>query len=357
MTSTVGQASGLRRKSVLRAAACARLATAACAVALSVPVASGQSPAAGAAVLRAAAPERTELQWLQAIQSAAQRLNYVGTIVFQQGGAVRTSRIVHYFDGSISHERMQMLDGKPREFIRRDTEVQCLYPDLRRVLVERRPDPNFPSLGGGPPAEILERYALRLGDTERVAGSDCRVIVLEPRDALRYGYRLCADVVSALLLRAETLNARQEPLEQLSFADLRVGERVDRAQLRPSWSIDGWKVERTESQPADLARSGWVVPTPPGFRKLREVARMMPAGADGRPARKAMQAVFSDGLATLSVFIEPDGNAAPDEITHAYGATSGFARRVGDARVTVIGEVPPETARTVALSVEFRAPR
>lgn len=342
---------------MLRAGACLRLAATACVVVMAVPVASGQSAPSGAAPVRAGAAERTELQWLQAIQSAAQRLNYVGTIVFQQGGAVRTSRIVHYFDGSVSHERMQMLDGKPREFIRRDREVQCLYPDLRRVLIERRPDPNFPSLGGGPPSEILERYALRLGDIERVAGSDCRVMLLEPRDALRYGYRLCADLVSALLLKAETLNARQEPLEQLAFADLRVGERVDRAQLRPSWSIDGWKVERSELQPADFAGSGWVVPTPPGFRKLREVARMMPAGADGRPARKAMQAVFSDGLATLSVFIEPDSNAAPDEMTHAHGATSGFARRVSDARVTVIGEVPPETARAVALSVEFRAPR
>jgi sigma-E factor negative regulatory protein RseB len=340
----------------------ARLAAAAvCAVALTASSVQAQPVGAGGvATARGAAPERSELQWLQAIQSAAQRLNYVGTIVYQQGGSVRTSRIVHYFDGSISHERMQMLDGKPREFIRRDAEVQCLYPDLRRVLVERRPDPDFPSLGGGAPSEILDRYAVRLGGVERVAGSDCRVILLEPRDSLRYGYRLCADLVSALLLKAQTLNERQEALEQMAFADLRVGERVDRAQLRPSWSIDGWKIERSDLQPADLARSGWQVPTPPGFRKLREVGRTMASGAVGSAGRKAMQAVYSDGLATLSVFIETDGGGAggaPGETIHSYGATSGYTRLVNEARVTVIGEVPPETVRSVAQSVEFRAPR
>lgn len=326
----------------------------ACSLALAAAAnAQGSAPAQPGAA-RAPVAERNELQWLQAIQQAAQRLSFVGTIVYQQGGAVRTSRIVHLFDGNSSHERLQLLDGKPREFIRRDAEVQCLYPDSRRVLIERRPDPDFPSLGAGAPAEILERYAVKLGAVERVAGYDCRVILLEPRDALRYGYRLCADLASGLLLRAQTLNERQDVLEQMAFADLRVGERVDRSMLRPSWSTDGWKFERREMQPADVARSGWLVPAPAGFRKLREVGRVMPGHAD--TPRRALQVVFSDGLATLSVFIEADAPAAAApgaevERAHAQGATSGYKRRISDALVTVVGEVPPATAKAVAESV------
>ena len=293
---------------------------------------------------------RTEVQWLQAIQSAAQRLNYTGTIVYQRGGAIHTSRVVHYFDGNISHERLQLLDGKRREYIRRDTEVQCLYPDSRRVRYERRLEQErFPAIGAGAPVEILARYRLVLGAIERVANTDCQVIVLEPKDDLRYGHWLCADPQTALLLKAKMLDERSQPLEQMAFADLRIGERMDRNQLKPSWSTEGWTVEKSEPQPADVERSGWQVEPPPGFRLTRAVLRSMAEGAAGPPA---MQVVYSDGLATLSVFIEPDTSNAPlPDSARTQGPVSAFARRVGESLVTVIGEVPPGTARMVAMSV------
>lgn len=294
--------------------------------------------------------ERTELQWLQAIQTAAQRLNYVGTIVYQRGAAVQSSRIVHYFDGSVSHERLLLLDGKQREYIRRDTEVQCLYPDSRRMRFERRLDQEaFPALGAGAPAEILERYRLELGGIERVAGLQCRVIALKPLDDYRYGHWLCADRRSALLLKAQTLNERAEPLEQMAFAEVKIGERVDWSQLKPSWSTEGWQVDKTETRPTDVEDNGWRVAAPPGYRRLRAVVRTMAADTSEQPA---LQVVYSDGLASVSVFIEPGkGTHLMHDITHHQGPISGYSRRVGDALVTAIGEVPPATVRTLALSV------
>lgn len=294
--------------------------------------------------------ERSEVEWLQAIQSAAQRLNYAGTIVYHRGGAVQSSRIVHYFDGQISHERLLLLDGKRREYIRRDTEVQCLYPDVRKVRFERRPaQETFPAIGGGSPAEILGRYRVSIGGVERVAGLECRVIQLEPMDTLRYGHWLCADRKTALLLKAQTLNERREPLEHMAFVDLRIGERFDRSQLKPSWSTEGWQVDRADMQPADVEASGWQIAAPNGFRRLRAVTRSMMPGEAQPPA---MQVVYSDGLATLSVFIEPGaGSSAPVEMSHSQGPVNGYTRRVGDALVTVIGEVPPGTVRSVAQSV------
>lgn len=306
-----------------------------------------QNPAARAV---SEPPERTEAQWLQAIQSAAERLSYTGTIVYHRAGAVQSSRVVHFFDGSVSHERLQLLDGKRREYVRRGAEVQCLYPDSRRVRFERRPEQeSFPAIGAGAPAEILQRYKLVVGGIERVAGLECRVLVLEPRDSLRYGHWLCADRATALLLKAQTLNERQEPLEHMAFVDLRIGDRLERSQLKPSWSTEGWTIERSvEPQPVDLDKTGWRVTAPDGFRKLRSVERKMGADAD----RPALQVVYSDGLASLSVFIEPGaGSMLAHELTHSQGPVSGFTRRVGDALVTVIGEVPPGTVRSVALSV------
>ncbi|HTN48539.1 MAG TPA: MucB/RseB C-terminal domain-containing protein, partial [Burkholderiaceae bacterium] len=241
----------------------------------------------------------------------------------------------------------------PREYIRLRTEnndeVRCLIPESRRIVVEHRAveDP-FPGLIGAPAEVILQRYDLKTGETERVAGLECQVLTLEPRDTMRYGYRLCVDRATGLLLRAQTLGDRREVLEQVAFTDIRIGERIDRSRLKPAWATEGWTVERSEYTHADLEKAGWVVPTPEGFRRTKEVLRRLGA-AD------AMQVVFSDGLATMSVFIEPSatGRTAVEDL-QMVGPTAAYSRRLGDALVTVIGEVPPASVRSVAKSVEFR---
>jgi sigma-E factor negative regulatory protein RseB len=299
---------------------------------------------------------RSEAQWIQAARAAAQRTNYTGTIIYQAGGEMTSSRITHVFDGSKSHERIQTLDGKPREYLRKrsdsDDEVQCLIPESRKILVEKRSvEESFPALSSASPDEILQRYEARLGPVERVAGIDAQSVALEPRDNLRYAYRLWLDRATGLLLRAQTLNERREVIEQIGFSDVRIGERIDRAALKPAWATEGWSVVRSDYRKTDLARQGWIVPAPDGFRKTKEVLRRMHAA-------EAMQVVFADGLATISVFIEPGAavDDPPAEV-RTHGPTSAYSRRVSAALVTVVGEVPPGTIRAVAQSVEFRGPR
>jgi sigma-E factor negative regulatory protein RseB len=299
---------------------------------------------------------RSEAQWIQAARNAAQRVNYAGTIVYQAGNEITSSRITHVFDGSRSHERIQTLDGKPREYLRKrsasDDEVQCLIPESKKIVVEKRSvEESFPALASASPDEILQRYEAKLGPVERVAGIEAQSLALEPRDQLRYAYRLWLDRTTGLLLRAQTLNERREVIEQIAFSDVRIGDRIDRSALKPAWATDGWSVVRSDYRPTDLARQGWIVPTPDGFRKTKEVVRRMHA-AD------AMQVVFADGLATISVFIEPSSPIAdPPAAPRTHGPTAAFSRRVSDALVTVVGEVPPGTVRAVAESVEFRGAR
>jgi sigma-E factor negative regulatory protein RseB len=306
-----------------------------------------------------AATVRTDAQWLQLIQAAGQKSNFIGTVVMQQGGEVRASRIVHVFENGVSHERVQALDGTPREFLRIGNEVRCLWPAARQIVVEWRPaQDGFPAFTDAAPTEVLSRYVLRLEGVERVAGHECQVIVLSPRDALRYGHRLCVDRATGLLLSAQMFNERNDVLEQMAFTDIRIGEKIDRSLLNPSWPTQGWTVKRTEHKPVDVSAKGWFMAVPDGFRRVREVLRKMIPGAEGE--RRAMQSVYSDGLATFSVFIEPEAaapQAAASEDLQAHGATHALSRRVGNAMITVVGEVPSVTVRQVAQSVEFRAPR
>ena len=292
-----------------------------------------------------AADSRSPEQWLQVVQQAARRLDYSGTMVYQQGAEVRMSRIVHVFDGKVSHERLQPMDGRPREFIRNADEVRCLIPEAKRVVIERRTRAeSFPGLAATATSELLQHYAVKIVGRERVAGFECQVLEIQPRQGDRYGYRLWVDRTTGLLLRSQTLNDRGDLLEQMAFADVRIGA-VDREQLKPSWVTDGWKIVEAAHRPVDLKEQGWRLSPPSGFKPLYTVRRPMASGP-------ALQAVYSDGLASLSVFIEPASASDASDALPQRGPINAYARRVGDSMVTVVGEIPAETARAVAQAAE-----
>jgi sigma-E factor negative regulatory protein RseB len=313
---------------------------------LALPVGVLAGEAAGGRV-----EERSDAAWLQAIQDAAHHQSFSGTIVYQRGDEVHASRVVQSYNGVEARERVLTLDGQQREFIRQGEEVQCLYPQLRQVVVEHGGARSFPAFAEPLAADVLAHYELRREGTERVAGSMCDVVSLAPRDKMRYGYRLWVEPTSGLLFKAQTLNERGAVLEQVAFTDVHVGEPIDPAQLKPSWSTAGWTVVRQQSQATELRQQGWSVTPPSGFHRLAEVVRHLVGAGDPSP-RSALQAVYSDGLATVSVFIEP-GAPMVDEPEEAQrrGPVTALSRQVGNARVTVVGEVPPSTAQSIADSV------
>jgi sigma-E factor negative regulatory protein RseB len=300
--------------------------------------------------------ERSDAGWLQAIQEAAQRQSFLGTVVVRRGGEVHATRVYQSWDGTTSRERVLALDGPPREFLREGETLQCLYPREHRVVIEEGARPrSFPAIAAVRPAEILANYTLRTGGVERVAGTPCRVLDLLPRDHLRYGYRLWVEPASGLLLKAQTLDEHAAVIEQAAFSEVRLGEALDPSLLRASWSTEGWQFERRESQAAQHALEGWRITPPSGFHRLAEVARNLARFRDA-PPRPTFQTVYSDGLATVSVFIEP-GPAVGEAPGHALrrGPVTAVSRQLEEARVTVVGEVPPETARALAESVVHEA--
>ncbi|OWY31023.1 MucB/RseB C-terminal domain-containing protein [Herbaspirillum robiniae] len=297
---------------------------------------------------------------LKRLQTAAQRLSYSGTFVYQQASQMRTSRITHILSGKSELEKLEVLDGKPREYIRSDDDVACYMPDARTVLIEKRVTRDvFPAILGASPEDLANHYNVSAGPEERVAGRDCQTIVLEPRDKLRYGYRFWADKSTGLLLRAQTVDGRGDVVEQISFTQVEIGP-IDRSRVRPSYAdTRGWRVEKSAMSKVDL--SGWSVTPPPGFRKIQEVRRMIsdtaPGGASpaqNRPAeREVSQIVFSDGLAAISVFIEP-GSQNRNEGAVQQGALNIVGRRQGDYWLTVVGEVPAAAIRQVSNSIELK---
>lgn len=297
--------------------------------------------------------------WLKKIQSAPRTLNYSGTFVYQQANVVRTSRITHIMRGKKEVEKLEVLDGKPREYIRTDDEIISYVPDTKTVLIEKRVTQEvFPAILNANPVTLTDHYHVRTGAAGRVAGYPSQTVMLEPRDNLRYGYKLWAEKNSGLLLRAQTLNEKGEVVEQISFTQIEIGK-IHPSRVKPSITdTQGWHVENAVMRQVSLP--GWSVKAmPPGFRKIREVQRLVSDNPAVRtssavtPPREISQMVYSDGLAAISIFIEP-GNAKRSEGYMQQGAMNIIGKRQGDFWLTIVGEVPLAAIKQVANSIEFK---
>jgi sigma-E factor negative regulatory protein RseB len=314
--------------------------------------------AAGAVVYPAPTPAQGDAEaiaWLRGIYRATERLSYTGTFVYQHGEQVETSRITRIVDASGVHERLEALDGTPREIVRVNEEVKCYLPQTMTLKVDRQIDTRpFPAMRADA-SELADRYAIRKGETERIAGYDCQAIVLEPRDNLRYGHKLWADLKTGMLVKAKTFNEKNEVVEQFAFTQLQIGGKIEKDQVKSRFAGKGrdWRIETAGVVPVDLTSHGWLLRSlPPGYRKVTEMKRSVGTRAD------VGHIVVSDGLAAVSVFIEPLSGQlrqGPRGLSR-QGAVNVYTRTVDDYLVTVVGEVPAESVRRIADALEYRRP-
>jgi sigma-E factor negative regulatory protein RseB len=288
---------------------------------------------------------------LQRIAQGSRQLTYSGTFVYRSGGKVDTSRIAHSLTDGIEVERIEALDGSPREVLRSGNEVKCFFPEERLVIIENRASQRgFPSLLPAGLGSLPDHYSIRSGGIGRVAGVKSRAVLLEPRDDLRYGHEFWMDEANGLLLKATLVGERGETLESFAFTQVKVGGPLEPGALKPRFDNERVRVQQvraTEMKPEDMS---WTFRTLlPGFRK---VAAMRRQAAAENP--ESLHVVFSDGLASISVFIEPGGAGGEAEALATVGPVNVYRRQLGEYRVVVMGEVPALAVRRIGDGIERR---
>jgi len=295
------------------------------------------------------------MAWLQRATQAARQASYEGVYVHTNGDRISTVRVTHITGAGEEHERIEPLDGPDTlEIVRRNDEMYCRFPDAKTVRLDPRiTNRFFPGILAAGADTIAASYDVKLGKTERVLGYECQWIRLDPKDGLRFPQRLCSEMNSGLILRAKVLNGERQVIEQYSFTDLKLGPQVGRTDLKTIFRARNrqWLSDGSPRDEASNADTGWTVTRAPnGFNKVAELKRTLP----GR-SQPVSQIVLTDGLASLSVFVEP--NPSPSRTAEASsedGTTTFFVRPMGDQLVTVLGEVPLTTAQQVARSVSRR---
>ena len=313
--------------------------------------------------IAAAADEPRE--WLQRMNHALTANDYDGVFSHWQDGKVEMLRIIHRVRNGEVRERLVSLDGSGREFIRTGSELACYLPDKKTVLVEKRSEQN-PLLGNFP---VFDETSTQFYDIQEIKRTrfnrrNTRIIAVTPKDEFRYGYRLWIDDSTAMPIRTQLCDASGKVIEQVVFSDLTFNAHIPDTAFKPEVATDGFQWLRND-MPAPLVAGGnsalWnAAKLPPGFALTVRAAQVMPGSAD-----PVAHLVYSDGMASVSVFVEvqtsraqgqgADGQRAlvqPPSSTAQVGSSSAFSTVIEGHKVTAVGEVPPRTVEFIANSVK-----
>ncbi|MGI9247105.1 MAG: MucB/RseB C-terminal domain-containing protein, partial [Steroidobacteraceae bacterium] len=289
----------------------------------------------------AQAQQHDARRWLERMSEALATRSYDGLFTHSTGGQTESMRIVHRVDRGRSLERLVSLDGSGREVVRTREEIHAYLPDRKVVLVEPRGDDGLLLKALPTPGPGLDRYyELTARDGNRILGREIIVIDVRPKDAYRYGYRLWLDKATAMPLRSVVGDGAGRQVEQILFTRLEMKERIPASDTEPSVDASGFQWVRNDRRLTampQLAGTGWrPVRVPPGFRLVASRLQLM----SGSPM-PAQHLIFSDGIAAISVFIEPaaSGGPRPPEASSMCSANA-YSTRVRGHVVTAVGEVP-----------------
>lgn len=305
------------------------------------------------------AADRSISDWLMRMHEASRRRTYVGTfVVSSAAGNLSSARIWHACDGVQQMERVESLTGAPRSTFRRNDQVVTFLPDSKVVHTEKRESLGlFPSLLKSTETTIPDFYSAQVTGSERVAGFDADIVQLIPRDNLRFGYRIWSEKKTGLVVKLQTLDADSQVIEQAAFSELQMDAPVKLDKLAQMMgNTDGYKVHKADPVKTTAEAQGWFLKSPVAGFKPMGCYKRPPAGGS---RDDTVQWIFSDGLASVSLFVQVYDRQRPaQEVILSMGATQTLTRRLadkgGDWWLTAVGEVPLQTLKAFAQGLERR---
>lgn len=300
-------------------------------------------------------------EWLLRMHEASRKRAYIGTFVVSAGASMSSAKIWHICDGEQQMERVESLSGVPRSTFRRNDQVITFLPDARTAVVERRESLGlFPDLLKSADSSIAQYYSARQVGVERVAGFDTEVVLLQPKDNLRFGYRVWSEKKSGLVVMLQTLDVDGKVVEQVAFSELQLNAPVSMGKLAQMMdNTAGYRIERPELVKTTALAEGWALKTPIAGFKSMSCYKRPSSTSDGSASDGTLQWVFSDGLASVSLFVESfDRRRHTQEGVLSTGATNTLTRKFSDKSaewwLTVVGEVPIQTMSAFSQGLERR---
>ena len=297
----------------------------------------------------AAASEQDPQRWLERMAHALQTKSYEGTFVYLNGFHLESMRIARAIDADGERERLISLNGEQREIVRNGHAVTSILPHAKSVF-SRKPSQgtSFPAVLGKSFAELQTLYRFLISKPDRVAERSTAQILVVPKDGYRYGYRLWLDSETAIPLKLALVNEQGIPLEQVMFTPFRVLESTELPDIPNPSATPAASQPRKKSAESTKEADFWrVSDLPNGFMLHSQGEEKMPGTFE-----RVRHLVFTDGLVTVSAYIEKMEDHHGLQGASRRGAISAFGVRQSGYQVTVVGEVPPRTVKQIAHSIQ-----
>lgn len=284
---------------------------------------------------------------LHQMDEASRELSYELSYILIKKNSIEPLRYRHALEDGEVFAHLVYLSGPPREVIQRGHEVSYFEPGLDPFTIEsNKMVAPLPPIMRTNIDELASYYDFISMGRAREAGVACDVVRIAPKDGARYSYLLWIDTRSKLVMRADLLDRDGEPLEQYRAVSYVINSKVGDV-LKSLKTVELPAVVQLPPQPQ--AELDWKVSwLPQGFESVsRNRHRLM---MTERPVESKM---YSDGLFSFSIYISAADHFTVREQLVRQGRRTLHSYMLQDKEVTVVGDIPPATARRVAESVVF----
>jgi sigma-E factor negative regulatory protein RseB len=302
--------------------------------------------------LRAFGADPGALQALEIVNHmsrAVRSTNYDGVFIYRHERQTDSMRLIHRGTPGPEQERLISLTGKPREVIRNGDTVTCIYPEDQAVMVSKTRPRSYVVQLPETAESYAKSYAFAQAGEDRVAGRDAWVVGINPMDVYRYGYQIWVDKETYLPLKTELRSRSGTAIEEVMFTQMSVMSEIPDALLQPGIAgqdFTWFHAAAAEDRGPAIGGKWRVTWMPEGFRISHHERQALVASGD-----PVDHLVYTDGVASVSVFVEPLHDAAPQVGPRKIGGISTFGKLEQGHQITAVGEVPPATVQRMANSV------
>jgi len=294
------------------------------------------------------------MDWVQKMSVAMRNLDYRGNFVYLHENQLESMRISHYKDENGEKERLISLNGEAREVIRDNQNLTCIWPSSRKVVVDfSRKNTFSPIFIPDDIARLEKFYEMKLLGKDRIAGMSTVVVHINPKDKYRYGIKFWISDENGLMLKSNLINEDGRVVEEVMFTSLKLFDGDEKLVIDTMPKIDESftlvRYHSGDSSKSFAADNSWQLSAAPGGFWRESVLKRQIPGTD----LFVHQMVYTDGLASLSIFIEKKTSDTSSGMS-SMGAVNAYIRIVNNHSVTAIGEVPAITVKHLAEAVSYQ---
>ena len=298
--------------------------------------------------------------WLDKMSMASTQQNFQGTLIIRQKNMLQAIKVKQGVTQVGSWQTLESLTGEDQTILRQDNKVTTIFPSKKLITIAGNGSdmvnkgPLHPALPEN--RHIIKQfYTLKLNGQDRVANKMTQIVKMIPRDKHRYGYTFWLDKQSGMLLKCDLMDEEGLVLEQLMYSNVELLSKAPENNVNTEKLALYRKINLSDK--SDVKSRTWQAnELPAGFTLTRSVMTRSDNKADEQGKTQGAASyhmVYSDGMASVSVFIEQGRKLDKPVIGQStMGPVNAYSSFVNDAYVTAIGEVPVATVRMIATSIQ-----